>query len=640
MSESKPPTIRGLTGKKLLYFTSVFVSLGVFLFGYDQGVMSGIITGNYFKDYFNQPSRAAIGTMIAILEVGALVSSLCVGRLGDIFGRRRTIRYGAAIFVVGGFFQAFALGMGWLIVGRIISGVGVGMLSTIVPVYQSEISPPHNRGKLACIEFTGNIVGYASSVWVDYFCSFFENDYSWRIPLLIQCVMGFLLFLGSFAICETPRWLLDTDRDEEGIIVIARLQGGGDIQNEEARDEYRNIKESVLIQRLEGERSYSYMWRRYKKRVIIAMSSQALAQLNGINVISYYAPMVFEQAGWVGRDAILMTGFNGLLYIASTIPPWYLVDRWGRRIILISGAIIMGISLCAISYFMFLNIKQTPFLVVIFVMIYNAFFGYSWGPVPWLYPPEIMPLSIRAKGASLSTAANWAFNWVVGEQTPVLQELIGWKLYLMHAFWCCVSALTVFFVFPETKGLHLEDMDSIFGDETSSILSGAPSRRDHEARGVLGDSGSGLGTLPTGSGSPLLQPSAAARARQVSIHANDSFGNFTPSISGQTSIIDPQDIEPPEIDIDKYNEETSLHSGLSHSLRRGSASISGILGRMFKKNGEDGDHEALNQYPENQSDNYGEDVFDDENQILSDSDDDDSVARNRGHGGYNRLDNS
>lgn len=221
--------------------------------------------------------------------------------------------------------------------------------------------------------------------------------------------------------------------------MIANLYGGGDIHNHKAREEFREIKMNVLLQRQEGERTYSDMFKRYRTRVFIAMSAQAFAQLNGINVISYYAPLVFESAGWVGRDAILMTGINGITYFLSTIPPWYLVDRLGRRPILLSGAIMMAISLSLISYFIYLDIKISKPMVVLFVMVYNAAFGFSWGPIPWLYPPEILPLSIRSKGASLSTATNWAFNWLVGELTPVLQNLIGWRLYLVHAFFCTTS---------------------------------------------------------------------------------------------------------------------------------------------------------------------------------------------------------
>lgn len=464
-----PSRIHGLHGKKLIYFTSIFVSLGVFLFGYDQGVMSGIITGPYFKDYFNQPTAVELGSMVAILEIGAFVSSLVVGRIGDVLGRRRTILYGSLIFVVGGALQTCATGLYMMLLGRVIAGLGVGTLSTIVPVYQSEISPPHNRGRMGCIEFTGNIAGYAVSVWVDYFCSYIKGHWSWRVPLAMQCVMGLLLAGGSLLICESPRWLLDNDHDEEGIVVIANLYGKGDIHNPKARDEYREIKMNVLLQRQEGERSYSDMFKRYSKRVFIAMSAQALAQLNGINVISYYAPLVFEEAGWYGRQAILMTGINAITYLLSTIPPWYIVDTLGRRKILMSGALMMVISLSAISYFIFLQASWTPNMVVIFVMIYNAAFGYSWGPIPWLYPPEILPLSIRAKGASLSTATNWAFNWLVGEMTPILQEHIQWRLYLIHAFFCAASFVIVYFIYPETANIRLEDMNSLFGDATTVV---------------------------------------------------------------------------------------------------------------------------------------------------------------------------
>jgi MFS family permease len=163
-------------------------------------------SGMYFKDYFNQPSRAEIGTMVAILEVGAFISSISIGKIGDMIGRRRTILYGSMIFIVGGACQTFTNGMPMMMVGRIIAGLGVGALSTIVPVYQSEISPAHHRGKLACIEFTGNICGYAASVWVDYFCSFISGHWAWRIPLLMQVVMGSLLAIGSLLILESPRY--------------------------------------------------------------------------------------------------------------------------------------------------------------------------------------------------------------------------------------------------------------------------------------------------------------------------------------------------------------------------------------------------------------------------------------------------
>ncbi|CDO73512.1 hypothetical protein BN946_scf185013.g147 [Trametes cinnabarina] len=489
-----------LVGQPLLYAISVFASLGVFLFGYDQGVMSGVITGPYFRKFFNEPTAIEVGTMVAVLEIGAFVTSVAAGRVGDTLGRRGTLFSGAVVFAIGGAIQTFTLGFWTMVVGRIISGLGVGLLSTIVPIYQSEISPPNHRGALACMEFTGNIFGYASSVWIDYFCSFIESDLSWRIPLFIQCVIGAILALGSLAMPESPRWLIDVDRDEEGMRVIADLHGG-DPEDLIAKAEFQEIKDRVIYERESGEgRTYAVMWKRYKKRVLLAMSSQAFAQLREC--------LKYPEAGWVGRDAILMTGINAIIYILSTLPPWYLVDRWGRRVILLSGGVVMALSLGLTGWWMYIDVPETPRAVVFCVIVFNAAFGYSWGPIPWYvrvitdvrlvadrilvsekgstrrryvyghiakeqrsdYRRQILPLSVRAKGVSLSTATNWLFNFIVGEMTPELQELIEWRLYPMHGFFCVCSVILVYFLYPETKGVPLEEMDAVFGEVPGSTV--------------------------------------------------------------------------------------------------------------------------------------------------------------------------
>ncbi|KIK69831.1 hypothetical protein GYMLUDRAFT_67119 [Collybiopsis luxurians FD-317 M1] len=434
---SADPRRRRLVGQPLLYAVSIFASLGVFLFGYDQGVMSGIITGPHFIQYFHTPGPIQVGSMVAVLEVGAFATSLAAGRVGDIIGRKGTLFIGALVFTLGGAIQTFTTGFSVMVLGRIVSGAGVGLLSTIVPIFQSEISPPDHRGALAAAEFTGNVFGYSVSVWTDYFCSYIDSDYSWRIPLLLQCLIGALLAAGN------------TDKDDEGLRVIADLHGG-DLDNPVAKAEYREIKDKVISERESGEgRTYGMMWRRYKQRVLLAMSSQAFAQL----------------AGWLGRQAILMTGVNSIVYVLSTLPPWYLVDRWGRRPILLSGAVIMALALFATGYFMYLDRPETPNAVVVCVIIFNAAFGYSWGPLPWLYPPEIMPLTIRAKGVSLSTATNWAFNFLVGEITPYLQEVITWKLYIMHGFFCCCSFILGKFL------SYSPEVFSLTANQSCSLLS-------------------------------------------------------------------------------------------------------------------------------------------------------------------------
>ncbi|CAK7899046.1 hexose transporter Hxt15p [[Candida] anglica] len=466
-------------GTRLVYFTSAFVSLFVSLFGYEQGVCSGILTYVTFNSYFNNPSPAAIGIVISILEIGAMVSSLAVSKISDLYGRKRTILLGTFIFIIGGTLQTFSTNLFIFGIGRVLSGIGVGILSTIVPSYQCEISPSEERGKLVCGEFTGNISGYCLSVWVDYFCYFLQDvgdartsphsfwaNLSWRLPLFIQVILAIILFIGGFFIVESPRWLLDVDRDQQGLNVLSLLYDSHKEDNKPTT-EFFMIKNSILYERItipKRERSFKFMFKAYLPRILIACSALAFAQFNGINIISYYAPLVFKEAGFSDSQALLMTGINGLVYLISTIPPWFLVDKWGRKPILISGGLSMAACLFLISLVMYQDRSYTPSVVAFLVIVYNASFGYSWGPVGFLIPPEVYPLSIRSKGVSLSTASNWLANYIVGQLTPILQASIGWVMYLFPASSCIISIIVVWYFYPETKGIELEDIDKLFDE--------------------------------------------------------------------------------------------------------------------------------------------------------------------------------
>lgn len=236
------------------------------------------------------------------------------------------------------------------------------------------------------------------------------------------------------------------------------------------RLEYREIKENVLFLREQGDRSYRAMWKRYRYRVLVACSSQLFAQMNGINVVSYYAPLLFAKAGWKGRDAVLMTGINSCLYVTSTIPVWFLIDSWGRRPILVYGGLAEAFFLFLTGLFLWLDLPSSPQLVVVSIIFYTFSFGASFGPVPWLLPPEIMPLAFRAKGVSLSTATNWLSNYYVGETTPIYQDLFGWRLYPMHGMFCLIAVLCVYTFYPETAGVPIEEMGIVFGDEYTSHI--------------------------------------------------------------------------------------------------------------------------------------------------------------------------
>ncbi|KAK6868599.1 Major facilitator superfamily transporter mfsA [Candida tropicalis] len=362
-------------------------------------------------------------------------------------------------------------------VGRVFSGFGVGILSTVVPSYQCEISPSEDRGKLVCAEFTGNITGYAMSVWINYFCYFIQDigdtrdkphsflaNLSWRLPLFIQVVIAFVLFLGGFFIVESPRWLLDNDMDQQGFHVLALLYDSHS-DDSKPRNEFFMIKNNILQEREttpKSQRTWRHLLSHFKIRVFVACSSLIFAQFNGINIISYYAPLVFEQAGFNNSSALLMTGINGIIYLLSTIPTWFLVDRWGRRPILITSGIAMGICLFLVAVFMLLDKGYTPTLVAILVIIYNASFGFGFGPIPFLLSSESYPLSVRSKGASLAVACNWFSNFVVGLMTPILKESIKWAMYLFPASSCVMSVVVVMLFYPETKGVELEEIDRVF----------------------------------------------------------------------------------------------------------------------------------------------------------------------------------
>lgn len=457
-----------LIGKPLVIFTSCFVSICVFLFGYDQGYFSSIIVNPYFKKEFNNPTAVQIGTVVAILEIGALITSLLLTVVAEKLGRRKTTRLGSLLFSIGGLIQTFSINLTILGIGRFISGMGVGFLSGTAPTYMIEISSPESRGFLGCVQFTGNILGYSSSIWLDYFCSYIESNKSFRIPLASQVIFGMILFVGSYILVESPRWLLEHDHDEEGLVVIADLFANGEVHSKDAISEFKNIKENVLLGRLEGKLNFLQTIQKYPLRIFIACSAQLFAQFNGINVISYYAPLVFEHAGWVGRDALKMTGINSLIYLASTLIPWKLSETWGRRPLLIFGGLGMCISLISISINSYL---KNSIFVVIFVSIYNSMFGVSWGPIGWLIGPEVLPNKARSSGSSLATATNWICNFIVGQMTPILLEKISWRLYLVHSISCFISILVVYWVYPETKGVSLEDMDSVFNDASTTSSS-------------------------------------------------------------------------------------------------------------------------------------------------------------------------
>ncbi|KAL6927774.1 hypothetical protein ACO0SA_004397 [Hanseniaspora valbyensis] len=477
-------------GEPLLYFTAAFVSVGTLLFGYSQGVMASIIVTPQFKDYFNNPTPHEISIIVSIMEIGALLSSLILNNLNyigiDIGGRKHMIRLGSILFILGGFLQFSSINKLQLILSRLIIGFGIGILSSNVTIYLSEISSSGSRGLIGSVQFVFNIIGYSTSIWTNYASTAIftreTNNWSWRFPFLFQLFFGVALFLGTFIIIESPRYLINySDKKPyykmESLLVLAKIQGKKDFLNDDSvLNEYLSILEHHLVSKLNNDHTQPvwYYMKKYKKRFIVACSALLLAQFNGINIISYYSCLLFEQAGMLGRKTVLMSGINSIIYILSTIPPCFLVDKIGRKQLLLIGAVGMGMSwLCIILIMAWNNPTYTPKLAVLFVIIFNSFFGFAWGPVPWLLASEIAPQTCRTLISSCSTAVNWLSNFIVGYITPILQDKIHYKFYILPMIFCVISFYVVKYYYPETKGLHLEDMASVFHDDVTTIRSGA-----------------------------------------------------------------------------------------------------------------------------------------------------------------------
>ena len=297
--------------------------------------------------------------------------------------------------------------------------------------------------------------------------------------MALQIVPAFVLAIGILSFPFSPRWLMSKGRDDEALAALAKLRSVSSI---DVLDEFNDIKNEVELEEKQSIKSYSQFLRPpLRRRLILGMSLQILQQLTGINSIMYYAPEIFKQAGLNDqRASLLATVINGCVIIVATVPAILFLDKIGRRFILISGAILMSSSMFIIggtmatygtTYFnettgavqVLIPNRTASYVIICFVYIFVASFAFSWGPTAWVYCTEIFPLSMRSKGTSLTTAANWAANCIVSFLVPALLQGITYGTYLIFGFFCVSMGILTYLFYPETKGKSLEDMDHVFG---------------------------------------------------------------------------------------------------------------------------------------------------------------------------------
>lgn len=474
-----------MSGSKVyVYLCAALSAIGGLLFGYDIGVISGILTMKHFREEF-PTGPVKEGTIVSSLLAGCFFGALISGYFADKIGRRFSILGGSLLFIVGSVLQATATTFVQLYFGRIIAGLSIGDLSMIVPLYQSEISPKEIRGRLVSLQQWSITIGIAISFWIDYFTERIDSPAQWRIPLWIQVVPAIILAVGTLFLPFSPRWLMDHDREEEAIVVLAKLRAGGDKNAAVVQEEYLEIKDNVLFEREFAAKNYFELVKKgpenIRRRMILGIFIQIFQQLTGINAIMYYAPQIFLNAGLKeNSSSLLATGINGLVNMLATIPAILWIDRWGRRPTLISGGIFMGISMLIIGLILAidghkyyepginknsvrLRSTSSSYAVIVFIYTFVASFAYSWGPTGWIYPAEIYPLRIRSKAMSVTTASNWLFNFLIGQIVPTMMDKITWGTYIIFGVFGIIMAISVLIFYPETKGKSLEEMDGLFG---------------------------------------------------------------------------------------------------------------------------------------------------------------------------------
>lgn len=469
-----PPKFMGLSGRPLSLAVSTVATTGFLLFGYDQGVMSGIISAKPFNNIFEatRDNSTMQGTVTAIYEIGCLFGAMFMLSFGDLLGRRKGIIMGAIIMILGVIIQvtaeAGATPLAQFIVGRVVTGVGNGVNTATIPTYQAECSKTTNRGLLICIE--GGVIAFGTLIayWIDYGCSFGSDDLSWRFPIAFQIFFG-IIVMTMFFLPESPRWLLTHERYEDADKVIAALRGY-EQDGQETAWERDIILDSIRASGVAGAKStpYSALFTNGKtqhfRRMMLGASSQLMQQIGGCNAVIYYFPILFENSITPGDHnmALLMGGVNMIVYSIFATASWFLIERVGRRKLFLWGTVGQCLSMVITFACLISGSSNSAKGAAVGLFTYIASFGATWLPLPWLYPAEVNPIKTRAKANAVSTCTNWLFNFLIVMVTPIMITNIGWGTYLFFAAINACFLPVIYFFYPETAGRSLEEIDIIF----------------------------------------------------------------------------------------------------------------------------------------------------------------------------------
>lgn len=431
-------------------FVSCVAAIGGILFGYNTSVISGVLL--FISESF-QLSTIQQEVIVSTLLIGALIGALMGGLIADAFGRKKTLFLTLVLFFIGVLTLTEANSFNSFLIGRFISGLAIGIVSMAAPLYIAEMSPPENRGALVSLNQLCITIGILLAYIVTYAYSSTAN---WRdmfafgfIPIVIQ-------FIGLFFVAETPSWLISHQKREAADKILHRIRvshkGEHLVQenNEEDSPSKKNFK--------------ALFSPAVRLPFLIGIGVAVFQSVTGINTVIYYAPQIFQLAGYESaQTALFATVLVGIINVIVTIIALWLIDRIGRRPLLIAGLIGMAASLIVLGI-SFLSTGDAAGLTAIFAMIvYVAFFAVSLGPVAWLIISEVYPLGIRGRAMGIATFANWVSNYFVSLTFLTLMENLGTSgTFWLYAIICFLGLWFVIKLVPETKGKTFEQIQSFW----------------------------------------------------------------------------------------------------------------------------------------------------------------------------------
>ncbi|KAL1963340.1 hypothetical protein VTN77DRAFT_8461 [Rasamsonia byssochlamydoides] len=449
-----------ITGKTLSRLVSLTCSVAFVLFGYEQGVMGGIITGTAFTKQFpiidttiGTGNATLQGFVVAIYNIGCWAGALLTVFMGERLGRKRTIIVGATILALGTIIQCSSYRLGQLMVGRIITGTGNGVITSSIPVWHAELVSYKSRGKFITTEISTNVGGVAVAYWVDYGFSFVQNGAQWRFPIALQVFFA----LSTIALIS------------EAVEVLKRIhygEGMGVVEKERLEIVTALLQERLAQERLDGKHPIQMVFTNGEQRVfyrtMLGVGAMIMQQLTGINLITYYAPYIFiKSVGFSQRLSSLMSGFLSLFYYLSTLIPIFIIDRTGRRPLLLTGLVGMAIGMCVLAGTTSVVAFTPGVIATVALFWYDFWFGVGWIPGPWLLAAEYAPLMTRSQSAALATSATWIFTFLVAEITPPAISNIGWRTYIIFAVLNIAFMPLIYFFYAEVSTFPLPELHSI-----------------------------------------------------------------------------------------------------------------------------------------------------------------------------------